>query len=440
MNLSKVLSIDEIPIQPNAIPLNKDLSKLSYLHDVTFDTIPGGTVGLLLGADNPELFLPSSTRKGPRGLPSAILTPLGWSLLGPSLSPSFTVNCSVNFTRCNEPSEVALVKLLWETDFQNGTSVLDTPNSKEDRAALQLLTKSVEVQNGHYQLPLLWKPGDVELPNNLVVAKQRLSSLKRRFTKDDDFRGKYTKVISSYLQQGFAQQVPHELLNNCTGPTWYLPHHAVTNPHKPNKVRVVFDCAAKYKGTSLNDNLIRGPDLMNSLIGVLMRFRKERVALVADVETMFHQVFVKPSHVDALRFLWWPNGEIDQEPVVHRMLVHIFGAKSSPTCANFALKQTAAEFGHLFEPNMSEIVNKHFYVDDCLVSLPSVAEAVTAQTQLCDLLSKRGFRLRKWLSNSSEVLDQIPEAERSKALQGYSFSENVSKRVLGVHWNVKKDI
>ena len=76
----------------------------------------------------------------------------------------------------------------------------------------------------------------------------------------------------------------------------YLPHHAVTNPHKRDNVRVLFHCAAKYKGTSLNDNSIRGPDLMNSLIGVLMRFRKERVALLsADVEAMFHQVFVKPS-------------------------------------------------------------------------------------------------------------------------------------------------
>ena len=70
---------------------------------------------------------------------------------------------------------------------------------------------------------------------------------------------------------------------------------------------------------------------MNSLIGVLMRFHKERVALVADVEAIFHQVFLKPRHVDALRFLWRPNWEIDQEPVVHRMLAHIFGAKSSPT-------------------------------------------------------------------------------------------------------------
>ena len=150
----------------------------------------------------------------------------------------------------------------------------------------------------------MWKPCDVELPNNLVVAKQPLSSSKRRFTKDDDFRGKYTKVISSDLPQGFAQQIPHEHLNNHTGLTWYLPHHAVTNPHKPDKVRVVFDCAAEYKGTSLNDNLIRGPDLMNIRIGVLMRFCKERVALVTDLDALFHQVFVKPSHIDALRFLW----------------------------------------------------------------------------------------------------------------------------------------
>ena len=81
---------------------------------------------------------------------------------------------------------------------------------------------------------------------------------------------------------------------------------------------------------------------------------------------------------------------------------------------------------------MSENVNEHFYVYDCLVSLRSGKEAVTAQTQLCDLLSKRGFRLRKWLSNSSEVLDQIPGTESSKALQSYSSPKNASERVLGV--------
>ena len=148
---------------------------------------------------------------------------------------------------------------------------------------------------------------------------------------------------------------------------------------------------------------------------------------------------MKPSHINALRFLWW-NGEIDLEPVVHQMLVHFFLGKSSPTCANFALEQMIAEFGHLFEPNMLEIVNKHFYVDNCHVSLPSIAEAVTTQTQLCDLLSMRVFCSRKWLSNSSEVLNQIPKTKHSMAVQSDSFPENVSEHVLGVHWGIEKNI
>ena len=65
---------------------------------------------------------------------------------------------------------------------------------------------------------------------------------------------------------------------------WYLPHHPVTNPNKPGKVRIVFDAAAEYEGASLNKALLQGPDSTNSLIGVLLRFRKGNVALAADVE------------------------------------------------------------------------------------------------------------------------------------------------------------
>ena len=73
----------------------------------------------------------------------------------------------------------------------------------------------------------------------------------------------------------------------------------------PGKVRVVFDCAAKFKDVSLNSRLLQGPDFMNSLVGVLMRFRQDHIALAADIEAMFHQVRVKDDDCDALRFLWW---------------------------------------------------------------------------------------------------------------------------------------
>ena len=72
------------------------------------------------------------------------------------------------------------------------------------------------------------------------------------------------------------------------GTRYYLLHHPVFNPQKPGKVRVVFDCSAKHYCTSLNDQLLQGPDLTNSLVGVLSRFREDKVALMSDVEAMFH--------------------------------------------------------------------------------------------------------------------------------------------------------
>ena len=67
--------------------------------------------------------------------------------------------------------------------------------------------------------------------------------------------------------------------------SWYIPHFGVYHPSK-NKIRVVFDCSAKNQGTSLNSKLLQGPDLTNSLVGLLMRFRKEKVAVMADIESM----------------------------------------------------------------------------------------------------------------------------------------------------------
>ncbi len=87
--------------------------------------------------------------------------------------------------------------------------------------------------------------------------------------------------------------------------TWYLPHHPVFNVNKPNKCRVVFDAAEKFNEQLFNEQLFQGPDLANSLTGVLIRFREEKVAFTVHLEAMFHQVKVLPKDADALRFLWW---------------------------------------------------------------------------------------------------------------------------------------
>ena len=89
------------------------------------------------------------------------------------------------------------------------------------------------------------------------------------------------------------------------------------NPKKPDKIRVLFDCAAKFMGVSLNDKLLQGPDLLSRLSGVLTRFRLKPIALVADIEVMFHQVKVSPEDRSALQFLWWPDGDVDKRPEVY---------------------------------------------------------------------------------------------------------------------------
>ena len=119
------------------------------------------------------------------------------------------------------------------------------------------------------------------------------------------------------------------------------PDFEVYHPRKPDQIRVVFDCSATFRGQSLNQHLLQGPDWMNALVGVLSRFRKDEVAVTCDIEQMFHSFSVNPEYRDFLRFLWFESNDVDGPIVEYRMNVYLFGAVSSPGVSNFGLKATA---------------------------------------------------------------------------------------------------
>ena len=81
--------------------------------------------------------------------------------------------------------------------------------------------------------------------------------------------------MEDILSKGYACKVSPDQKSPTKGTTWYILHHGVYHPRKPGKIRVVFDCSAKFMGKSLNDMLYKGPDLTSSLVGVLLRFREE---------------------------------------------------------------------------------------------------------------------------------------------------------------------
>ena len=170
----------------------------------------------------------------------------------------------------------------------------------------------------------------------------------------------------------------------------------------------------------LNDALMQGPHLINDLVGVLIRFRKELIAVTGDIRAMFHQVKVHPKDVNALRFLWWPEGNLNSNLKYYRMVVHLCGATSSPACASFCLRQVVKDFGHMHQPLTSEIIIHNFYVDDCLASFSPVEEANSIIMDLIQLLQRGEFHLTKWASSSSKVLLNIPKEERSVKLENSS--------------------
>ena len=159
---------------------------------------------------------------------------------------------------------------------------------------------------------------------------------------------------------------------------------------------------------------------------------------MADVEKMFHQVKVQPSDCDALRFLWWEEGDLTKEVVDHQMLVHLFGATPSLGCASFALKRRASDKKTGFDGQTKDTVNRNFFVDDCLKSVPTVPEACRLVTQLTDLLAKGGFRLTKWLSNCREVLKSIPASERAPSVRDLDFEDFPLDSALGTQWDVER--
>ncbi|TWW67378.1 hypothetical protein D4764_02G0004190 [Takifugu flavidus] len=153
-------------------------------------------------------------------------------------------------------------------------------------------------------------------------------------------------------------EVPQDQLSRDDNRVWYVPHHGVYHPKK-KKIRVVFDCNATFQDV-VSGQLLQGPDLTNALIGALMRFREEPIAMMVDIESMFYQVRVPGTDADLLRFLWWPDEE----------------------------------------------------------------EAVALVKSLRDLCAEGGFSLTKWVSNSRRVLSSIPAELRATELKDLDLAQD----------------
>ena len=434
VELPCVFTRPKLPVAVENGAQQEDVDRWPHLAGIRITRIDAN-VGLLIGTDAPEILQPKEVRESCHSGPYATRTIFGWVVNGPLGRVRDSNFYTANFIRADtELSEQ--FRSYCNMEFNDSVYGGKPSLSQNDKRALELMQETCVWQEGHYTIALPWKEDPPCIENNRSLAEHRLRLLKKRLLKDSDLRVKYTTCIEDLLHKGYGKKAPAIA---APGRTWYLRHHAVFHPAKPGKVRVVFDCSAKHRGSSLNDKLLQGPDLTNSLVGVLSRFRQEAVAVMADIEAMFHQVKVTPEDCNALRFLWWPDGDLTAQPEELMMAVHLFGGVSSPSCANFALKKTAEDNKTSFDPEIVRTVKRNFYVDDCLKSVTSDERAIFLVDNLTELLRRGGFRLTKWLSNSRKVVESIPEVERATVVKNLDFDLPIIERALGVRWDVASD-
>ena len=240
-----------------------------------------------------------------KNTPVAVRLSLGWVLSGPLPSTSGLFSTCFRAVTTNKDTDSKLAEQLrrwYDIDSYGAFKQVDSRPAADARAE-KILGATIYHDGSRYQVDMLWVEDESSLPNNYFSALVQLESLERRLGKDAELKERYTQTIKDDYSKGYIVEVhkSHCFKTN-NAREWFLPHHPVVHPHKPGKVRIVLNGAAKFQGQSLNNALLTGPDLLPSFIHILFRFPQYPHAVSANIEGMFLQVEVIPQDRPSLRF------------------------------------------------------------------------------------------------------------------------------------------
>lgn len=404
------------------------------------ETDPEAQTLLLLGRDFDESLY---TRCFGQKAPFVHRTRLGWALVG-------------NVCKSKPPTERKALRTVLEHLSSNITFSPAAPkvnelavdcfkkhpddefpgNSRNDLRFLRIVSDGIHInREGFITMPLPWKDDSVTFPDNRQAVFNRASNTLNKIKRDEDKLQKCLLAMQNNIDDRHVERVSDEGLAKVEpGNFWYLPVFPVSNDNK-DKIRLVFDGSAAHKGVSLNSQLLSGPDFINSLRSVLLKFRQSRIAFSADIASMFYCFKLNEEDKDKTRFFWFDQNDPGKELVEYRANVHLFGNTSSPALAitglHFAVSRNASN-------DVRSFVQNYFYVDDALISLDTEEEAIDLLSETITCLSKYHIRLHKISSNSRKLLSVFPPSELSTSPENLGTC-TTSQRTLGLQWNADAD-
>lgn len=476
MNLPTLIECSQVPNVRDEIPTQDIALHYSHLRDVARFIPPldhDADIILLLGRDIIQAHHVLDQRIGYGNQPYAQKLHLGWAIIGetclgkthaPAVVNTYKTHllgsgrvslfppCTNEFRICEDSnrhygfSNRNAATHLNNEDF--GKNVFQRTKDDEkpgmsvdDREFLQIMHESLQKDNtGNWVAPLPFRQQRLKLPNNRSLALRRANALDVNLQKNPIKKEHFLAFMDGILKNGHAEVAPPiSEQEEC----WFLPIFGIYHPKKPDQLRAVFDSSAKYGGLSLNDVLLTGPDLTNSLLGVLLRFRKESVAIMGDIQQMFYCFKVREDHRNFLRFFWYEENDPNRTMIEFRMTVHVFGNSPSPSIATYGLRKTAAVAEPEFGKDVTDFVENNFYVDDGLLSLPTVPQAIDLMKRTQQALQSQGnLRLHKIASNHKDVLNAFPADDLAKGMKELEFGKDSlpNQRSLGLNWNLESDV
>lgn len=396
-----------------------------------------GRIDLVLGVDVLAQILMEGVRIGPSGTPIAQQTHLGWILSG-KISNETARNITVTALHATSKLEALMDKFMSVENIEDVT-----PMSTEEQWCEQHFVDTHqrdETGRFNVRLPLrfLFDPSTPALGRSRDIAVKSLLALERRFASRPELKEEYSKAINEYSTLGRMQPTTsNEVGRDGVIRSSYLPHHAVLKESSTStKLRVVFDASRKTtSGESLNDVLLVGPTIQNDIVTIIVNWRFHRIGCMADVQKMYLQVKVDQRDVEYQRIVWRndPSDPI-QDFALNRLT---FGTSSAPFIAIRAVNQLAEDEKANY-PEAAVVMTNDAYVDDVISGGDDVPTVKKLQRDLSEMMKSGGFDLKKWASNVSEVLEEVPEGDREVKLP-VELNANDTIKALGITWNPAND-
>lgn len=314
---------------------------------------------------------------------------------------------------------------------------------KEERE-LNMIDQGLTHQGDHWLAKYPWIRDPNELIDNYHYALGRLRSLEKTLSKNPEHARVYQEQIEDMVDRNVARKLTKEEIETYKGPVYYIPHHAVwKDSSESTPCRPVMDSSANCRGTVLNEFWAKGPDLINNLLGVLLRFREGFVAITGDIRKMYHAVKISGVDQHTHRFLW-RDMDMNSAPSIYVMTSVSFGDKPAGNMAIMALRKTALMNEHLY-PEAADTVLRNSYVDDIADSVDSLESAQERTNEIDDMLQAGGFKIKKWTYTSNGATDNnntvnviteftIPSSSHPP---GQKLSNH---KILGMKWDPEGDL